>query len=578
MLASLWVEGYALVDSLHVRFEPGLTVVTGETGAGKSVLIGALQLALGERADLAMIAEGRERAQVAAEFTVPREGAIHRALAEMELDDEAGVLVLQRSVARASGSTCRINGRPATVSMLRDLGQLLLDLHGQHDHQALLRPSRHLDFVDALGGEALRAERRRFAELWEERRSLIERRERLAQTDREARRREDLLRHQIREIDAAELRPGEDAELAEERHLLQNVGRLTQDAAEAARALSSDEDPPGARELLAHATRMVAGLAEIDGSLGPMVEQLDEALVTVEESARALSDYAERAEFSPERLETVERRLALLHDLKRKYGDSVDEVLAYHETIARELHAIENAEEELAALDRARVETEGRLRTVATALTARRREAGERLCREASERLQSLGMAGARLALDHAVADGWDGMTSTGADRIQFLVATAVGQTPLPLAKIASGGEISRTMLALRSLSALEDAVPTVVFDEIDAGIGGRTSAIVGRAMLRLTEGPRACQVVCITHSAQIAALAHAHIAVRKGVSGGKSVVTAETVAGEARDRELARMLGGDVSQEGVAEHVRALAQEGAKTRKRPRRPDHLEA
>jgi DNA repair protein RecN (Recombination protein N) len=569
LLASLWVEGYALVESLSLTFEPGFTVVTGETGAGKSVLIGALQLALGERADLAMVAEGRDRAQVAAEFSLPGDGALVEALAHMDLADDSGVLVLQRTISRQSGSTCRVNGRPATVSMLHELGRLLLDFHGQHEHQALLRPSRHLDFVDAFGGEPLREARARFAEVWEERRGIIERRERLAQTDREARRREDLLRHQVREIDSAELRTGEEEELLGERRLLQNAGKLTEDACQAAAYLSSDDDPAGARELLAHALRVVAELVAIDPSFGAMLEQLEEALVAVEESARALSDYAERAEFSPERLEAVERRLARLHDLKRKYGDTIEDVLTYRDASAEELRAIENAEEELAALGKLQEKAEAQLRKTAKQLTQLRRESGDRLCAEASRRLQALGMAGARLSLEHAEAESWGDMTATGADRVQFLVATAGGQSPLPLARVASGGEISRTMLALRSLSALEDAVPTVVFDEIDAGIGGKTSAIVGREMLKLTEGPRACQVICITHSAQIASLANSHIAVRKGDSGGKSVVSAERVVGETREQELARMLGGDVSQGAVAEHARALAHEGARARKR---------
>jgi DNA repair protein RecN (Recombination protein N) len=567
VLAGLWVEGYALVDSLSLSFGPGFNVLTGETGAGKSVLIGALQLALGERADLAMVGEGHDRARVAAEFRVEMDSAVSRALREMELDDESGSLVLQRTITRASGSTCRVNGKPATVAMLKDLGSLLLDFHGQHEHQALLRPARHIDFIDALGGEGLRAERARFSALWEERRGIIERREALARVDRESRRREDLLRHQVREIEEAELRIDEVEGLQSERRLVQNAARLTEGAARAAEFLSRDEEPVGAREQLAHAVRAVQEIAEIDATFGPMVIELESALVSAEEAARALTDYSESAEFSPERLEAIEQRLARIHDLERKYGDTVAEVLAYAETAAAELTLLENAEEELAALAKRLEGVERELRQSATALTGLRRDAGERLCGEASERLRALGMTGATLSLEHIVAEDLGAMTAAGADRIQFLVATGAGRTPLPLARIASGGEISRTMLALRSLSALADAVPTVVFDEIDAGIGGKTSAVVGREMLRLTEGPQACQVLCITHSAQIATLAHTHIAVRKQREDGKSVVAAERVEGDAREQELARMLGGDVSQEAVAEHVRALSEEGARTR-----------
>lgn len=566
MLRSLTVEGYALVDHLRLDLAEGMNVLTGETGAGKSVLVGALQLVLGGRADLTAVEE-TERTRVSAEFRIPADGPVAQVLREMDLDEGDGALVVQRTLTRASGSSCRINGSAATVAMLKRLGDLLVDFHGQHEHQELLRPARHLDFLDALGPAELRATRAEFAHRWAERRELLARRAALTLSDRESRRREALLRSQIGEIDSATLEIGEDARLLAERRLLQNAENLAADAALATASLSSDDEPGGAREQLAHALRAVERIARVDETLGSALTELQAALVTCEEWARQLADYVEERERSPERLEELEGRLALIRDLERKYGDTIEEILEYREEAGRELASLENAEAELRELSARISEAEAAIAATAKRLGEMRAKSGERLCREASRRLEKLGMAGAQLSLEHAVAGTVEEMNSSGADRIQFLVATAPERSPQPLARIASGGEISRTMLALRSLSALEDAVPTVVFDEIDAGIGGRTSAVVGRELLALTTGERGCQVICVTHSASIAALAHRQIAVRKETAGGKTRVIAETVAGAEREGELARMLGGDPEQSAVAEHVRALAREAEAAR-----------
>ncbi len=566
MLVSLRVENYALVDSLTIALEPGFTVLTGETGAGKSILVGALQLALGGRADLAHIAEGRDSAYVAAEFRAVNSPAVASELADMDVEAEGDLVVLSRSLSRSAGSSCRINGRPATVAMLRRVGSLLVDFHGQHDHQMLLRPARHLDLVDAFGGADLTAARDAFAALHAERRALHERRERLSGDDREARRRCDLLAHEVREIDAAALEPGEDEALRAERDVLLHSERLIEETARASALLSSDDDPGGARELAASAAKIVEDLARLDASLAPLAESLEGALVALDEASYALAGYAEGRDFDPARQEAVESRLALLHDLKRRYGDSVEEILAYRDRAAAEVEEYQNAEERLAAIESRIAAVESDLRAAAEKLTALRRKAGDKLARLVTERLQPLGMAGARLEISHDVASDVASMTARGADAVQLLLSPAEGRSALPLAKIASGGEISRTMLALRSVCALEDAVGAVVFDEIDAGIGGHTSAAVGREILALARAG-GCQVLCVTHSPQIAALADHQIAVRKSAEPGPTTVRAEPVEGPERERELARMLGGDVSERGVAGHAKVLAEEGAKAR-----------
>ena len=568
MLASLWVNGYALIDALTLQFGPGFTVLTGETGAGKSILVGALQLALGERADLAALGDSDTTAEVAAEFEVAPGGVAAAALAELDIPLEDGKAVLSRRLSRDSGSSCRINGRPATVAMLRQVGACLVDFHGQHEHQSLLRPTRHLDLVDAFGGRPIASARAEYRALFDERRAVIERLEALSRDDREARRRVDLLRHQVTEIDQAGLSPDEEERLLADRKVMANAARLSEGAAGAAGLLSGDDPDRGARELLVEAVKLLTPLADADRELRPFAEELEGAVIIAEEAARALRDYSATVESDPLRLQAVEDRLALLHDLKRKYGDTIAEVLAYRDRAAAELGSVEHADEEIAGL-KARLDSlEAELELSAGRLTNLRKGAVGKLTNEASARLRRLGMAEGLLAAEHEVAPNVGGFSPRGADKLQFLVVTNPGQVPLPLAKIASGGEIARTMLALRAVAALEDAVPTMVFDEIDADIGGRTSTQVGEELLRLAESATGGQVICITHSPRIAALAHHQIAVSKELRDGRAVVTADEVTGAEREGEIARMLGADGPDEAAAQHAEVLARQGAKARR----------
>lgn len=568
MLASLWIKGYALIDALTLRFEPGFTVLTGETGAGKSILVGALQLALGERADLSALGDGGASAEVVAEFAIPPGATVAAALGELDISPDDGRLVLSRRLSRDSGSSCRINGRPATVSMLRQVGACLVDFHGQHEHQSLLRPTRHLDLVDAFGGQPALSARDHYRALFGERQATVERLAALSRDDREARRRVDLLRHQVAEIDAAALSPDDEERLLAQRKVLANAAQLAEGTAGAAALLSADDPDRGARELLVAAVKLLTPLTEADPGLGPLVAELESAAITAEESARGLSDYAAGVESDPRKLHALEDRLSLIHDLKRKYGDTLTEVLAYRDRAADELGSVEHADEQIAGLKNRLAVLEGDLMQSAARLSELRRAAAARLTDEASERLRRLGMAEGILSAEHEVATDIDGLSARGADRLQFLVVTNPGQAPLPFVKIASGGEIARTMLALRAVAALEDAVPTMVYDEIDAGIGGRALAQVGDELLRLTESSTGGQVICVTHSPQIAALAHHHVAVRKAVQQGRAVVTAHEVAGIEREAELARMLGADGSDEAAAQHAEVLARQGAKARR----------
>lgn len=562
MLASLYTENYALVESLSTEFDAGFTVLTGETGAGKSILIGALQLAVGARADLVR----DDGAMVAAEFVVDRADPVNARLVDLDIPVEDGRLVLSRRIGRGGGA-CRINGRPATVSMLRTLGELLVDFHGQHDHQSLLRPRSHLRFVDAYGGAPLAAELAAYQALYDERARVMESLKAITRDDREARRRADLLRYQLDEIDRASLTPGEEASLIAERRRLANAETLALRAREAALALGGDESEASARELIALAISALDELARLDPELEPLSAEVRGALVTVEEAARSLSDYANDVELDEARLEEVEGRLALLHDLKRKYGDSVEEVLAYRASVAAEVASIENADATIDELTRRLEDLAGQLASTASTLTELRRVAAARLVRRVSARLGKLGIPEGRLEVDHEVLSELSEFTRRGADRLEFLLRSNPGQPPLPLAKIASGGELSRTMLALKAESALDEEIPTLVFDEIDAGIGGTTSAQVGRELMALAMRRSRTQVLCVTHSPQIAALAHHQIAVSKSQEGSRSVIRARRVAQEERVAELARMLGAGPDDEAAFEHAEVLVQAGEKAR-----------
>ncbi len=330
MLAALWIENYALVDTVSLEFDPGFTVLTGETGAGKSIIVGALQLALGERADLARM----EGAAVSAEFVLEEGSPGLQVLADMGLAADGGRVVLSRRI-RRGGGVARINGQPATVGMLRQLGEALVDFHGQHEHQSLLRPTRHLDFIDAYGGEALSQARGAYSTLFHERRRTLEALQSLRARDRESRRQEDLLRYQLGEIDSADLDPDEEERLKAERRLLVHAERLATRASEAWALLTGDEEAGAAREPLAAAVTATQELAEIDPQLAAIATELQGALITVEEAARVLGDYAASVELDDGRLEAIEARLSRLQDLKRKYGDTIPDVLAFRDRIAQ---------------------------------------------------------------------------------------------------------------------------------------------------------------------------------------------------------------------------------------------------
>jgi DNA repair protein RecN (Recombination protein N) len=558
MLAQITIHNFALIEALTLEFLPGFNVLTGETGAGKSILIDALTAALGERAGPELIRAGADRALIETVFEID---AGFPALAQEWAED--GQIILSREISHSGRSAFRINGRMCTAAALRQVAGELIDIHGQHDHQSLLAADRHVEYLDAWAGPEVAEARRRVQELYAEIRALWGELAALASDERERAHRLDLYRFQAEEIDAAGPLPDEEEALSAERGRLANAERLAEAAAAARQALASE---PGAVDLLGLAAQEVGTAADLDAGARPIAELLETALAAAQDAAAELRLYLENIEFNSERLAEVQERLEVYRALRRKYGDTLEEILAYREKIGGELERLEGGEERAAVIERRIHPLATDLQRAAAELYERRKAAAERFEREIAAHLADLNMTrtqfGIRLdppdwgerLLDAA---GGDPGPSQVLGRAEFVLSANPGEPLRPLARIASGGEMSRVMLALKS--ALAGSHPlALVFDEIDTGVGGRTAEALGGKMAQLSLSN---QVLCVTHLPQIAGMASRHLEVRKQVSltetGERTRVEVVPLDAEARVAELARMLGGSAAT--AAEHARQL-------------------
>ena len=559
MLSELTVHNLAIIDKLNLRFGSGFSVLTGETGAGKSIIIDAVSLLLGGRGEAEVVRSGADRAAVEGTFLLDAEiqAMVGPLLAEDGLEgDEPGTLLLGREVRREGRNVCRVNGRSVPLKTLEKIGQCLVDIHGQTEHLSLMRVREHVDLLDRYGG--LWPLRDQVAGLVRDLRSVRRELAGLRRDEREMARRVDLLNYQVGEIQAARLHLDEEQGLAQERTRLANAEQLTALAGEAYHALyESDEDQASAVDLLQGAARALGGLVRLD----PSTEALGKAAETlgyqVQDLAESVRSYRDRIEFNPERLNQVEERLGLIRSLQRKYGETITDVLAFAERAGRELETIEHSGERIAELEADEERLLHDLGRLGADLSARRREAGERLAAGIEAELDELSMARARFGVDVVWSDQADGayvegrrvaFDSAGLDRVEFLVSPNVGEPLKPLVRIASGGETSRLMLALKTVLAQADRTPTLIFDEIDAGIGGRVGAVVGHKLWGLTVGDggkaRHHQVLCVTHLPQLASYGDQHLMVRKGIVGDRTVTAVQELHDGEREQELAGMLG----------------------------------
>jgi len=559
MLVELNVKNFAIIDELQLHFSPGFNVLTGETGAGKSIIIDAVSTLLGGRADSTVIRSGTDEARVEGIFRLNEtvKEVILPVLRKDGLEgDDEDILILAREIRRQGRSICRVNGRAVTLSTLESIGRHLVDIHGQTEHLSLLRVREHIDFLDRYGG--LWPLRQEVADLVRELRQVRHELKALIRDERELARRADLLTYQIQEITSANLRVGEEEELNEERTRLANAERLMELADEAYRALyEGEEGQLSAIDLLGQVAHSLTDLEKIDSSLKEQRRAAEEVSYQLEDLARGLRAYRDSIEFNPARLRQVEERLDLIYNLKRKYGDSIAEILAFGEAAQRELDGIVHSEERVEELRTREAELLQQIGALAARLSAQRRATGERLVEAIEAELKDLGMAGARFGVSIEQREAEDGVwvgdkryafDTTGIDRVEFLVSPNIGEPLKPLAKIASGGETSRLMLALKTVLSTADRTPTLIFDEIDVGIGGRAGGVVGRKLWSLTveagPGGMGHQVLCVTHLPQLASYGDVHFKVDKGVVGQRTLTRVQQLTEEERVEELASMLG----------------------------------
>ena len=568
MLEELDVREFAVAEHLHLSFAPGFTAITGETGAGKSLVIDALDVLLGGRPDGDVVRSGARSARIEGVFSISAENeTLQSILDEAGIEAEDGLLVVSRELPRAGRSVARINGHVVVQSTLAAIGGRLVDIHSQTEHLAILKPSEHVNYLDRFAGAGgLRAS---VAELVAEVRSVRGEIERLHLDEHERARRQERLLYEVQEIEAARLQAEEEGELRRERSRLANAEQLAQLAARAYAALEGEEGSPGATDALGEAAGLAEQLARLDESLSAEATQLEALQSQAADLARDLRAYRDEIEFSPDRLQQVEDRLEALSSLKRKYGATIEEVLAYAAGAARELAELGAGEEHVTELGAREALLLERLSASAIELSQKRRAAAGRLSSAIEQELADLGLARGRFAVSFVLhldeagiavslpveetigaepeTDHDDGQRRvafdrTGVDRLEFLVTLNPGEPLRPLARVASGGETSRLMLALKTILGSADAVPTLVFDEVEVGVGGRSGRVVGEKLAGLADHH---QVITITHLPQIASLATRHMLITKTIKDERTVVTARELTGDERLEEIAAMLGG---------------------------------
>lgn len=563
MLKELRIENFAIIDELELIFNNGLATFTGETGAGKSILLDAIEALMGGRAEQTMIRSGAERANLEALVSIPNahREALHSLLeAEGLLDNENEVL-FNREIRREGRNLARINGRVVNVSLMREAGAYLVDIHGQSEHLSLLSVRQHVRLLDRFADNAVLLDA--YQSGYEELKKLQSELDDLRRAEQDAARMSDLLTYQIQEIEAAKLDPGEEDSLRAELSRLANAEKLSSLAQQATGLMeNSSSDTPAVTDMLAQVAALLNTLAGIDASLQDSAAQSETVMALVDDINRDLRNYSEGIEFNPRRLEQVETRLALIHTLKKKYGSDEAEILNFAVNARNQLERLTNAEERIAELEVAEENRIADLAVKAGALSVSRKEAARILGERVEQELGELHMAGAQFNVDITHKESDQGLPTEdgrrlrfderGFDQVEFLIAPNPGEGLKPLVKIASGGETSRLMLALKNVLASADTIPTLIFDEIDQGIGGRVGALVGEKLWRLGQHH---QVLCVTHLPQLAAFGNQHFHVFKQVQTGRTRTVVEELTGERREHELALMFGGESEANQAAAH-----------------------
>lgn len=554
MLTELKIENFAILQSLDLELDPGLVIFTGETGAGKSIILDAFEFVLGSRSESTFLRLGTERANVEATFHLsPQEKeAIDPILKREDLadDDNSDYLLLGRELRREGRNTARVNGHLVTVGILREIGALLVDIHGQSEHLSLLDVHHHLELLDRYAGTEVQVSA--FSEIYHRLQDIRRQKKEAQKAERDADRRIDFLTYQIKEIESAHLKAGEEEDLRNDRNRLANSENLASLAQSALQLI--DESSPEAQsitESLGQASHVLSNLARIDPSKSGLVDQIQASMESLTDLAGELRAYLEQIEYNPKRLEQIEDRLDLIHNLKRKYGKDIAAILAFATDAKSQLEAMTHNQERLAELEKNETSLLEQLSGQGIALSQKRKAAADSMSRAIEQQLNELRMGGAQFTVEFQTRDDPEGVLlengqrvafhANGIDTVEFLIAPNPGEGFKPLARIASGGETSRLMLSIKNVLAQADPIPTLVFDEIDQGIGGRVGLVVGEKLWRLAQTH---QVFCITHLPQLAVFGGQHFRVSKEVKEDRTGVKVENLNGEVRLRELALMMG----------------------------------
>lgn len=547
MLSCLQIENVAVIQKAEVHFQPGLNVLTGETGAGKSILIDSINAILGNRTSKDLVRTGASKAAIRASFAQIPDVVLDKL--EAAGYERSAELLLSREITAEGKSSCRINGMPTTAAVLRELCGGLININGQHDSVGLLNPAHHLSILDDYAQNA-----KLYQEYYVLYRSLVKVKKELdamITDEAEKQRRIDLLSYQVQEIEEAGLTAGEEQTLESRRKVLANASTIRDRVAKAHALLSGDDDTPGAVDLLGEASNAMDTAAQLDESLSGVSGTLMDLYYSAKDAAAELIDRLDAYDTNDAELDEIEQRLDLLYRLKRKYGDTVEDIIAFGQKAREELEQIQFSEQRHDQLQAEKLRLYGLAREKAEALTQTRLKAFDELNARITDTLQFLNMPGVRMTLHHARGP----LASHGQDSVEFYISTNAGEAPKPLARIASGGELSRITLAIKNALADRDAVPTVIYDEIDSGVSGKAAGRIGEVLRQSAQGH---QILCITHTAQIAALADCHLLIQKNVTNDRTYTEIHPLDTEGRVEALARLISGDH----VTELSRANARE----------------
>lgn len=549
MLQSLNIKNIAVIEKLEVGFHKGVTAFTGETGAGKSIIIDSINMILGARTSRELVRYGTDKAMVQAVFDSNAE--INELLEDNDIDTDDGDIIITRTLTRDGKSTARINDHVVTLSVLREAADKLINIHGQHDNQALLTPEKHINFLDAYAADDEALEN--YREIYKRMRGLKRKIAALAFDEKEKMQRIDLLEYQVKEIKEARLVPGEEAELMQQRELLENAEQISKAAETAYANLYEMDELQSAYDSISIAVNALSEITDVSPVIRGIYEQISEAMYSVEDAAHELRDFASGVEYDPQALNDVEERLDIISRLKKKYGSTIEEINAYGYKAQKELASIEDAGELTEELRAELEKTIKELKQAGIELSSIRRKAARELGSAIEKSLAELDMARAKFSVCVETAKSYE---PNGIDRVEFMISTNPGEPLKPLVKIASGGELSRVMLAVKSILAESDSVDTLIFDEIDTGVSGSAAVKIARKLRKIGETK---QVICITHLPQMTAAADNHYLIKKNTEGEMASTTLTELDTEGRIEEIARIIDGENATETARQHAREL-------------------